>query len=61
MECILGSAIYLKSTGMSLVREMKLTSQMTQSAMILRNSPRASKMGSKERKVEEEKDKKMNS
>lgn len=61
MECILGSAIYLKSTGMSLVQKMKLKSQMTQSAMILRNSPRASKMGSKERKVEEEKDKKMNS
>ena len=40
---------------------MKLKSQMTQSAMILRNSPRASKMGSKERKVEEEKDKEMNS
>ena len=57
MECILGSAIYLKSTGMSLVRKMKLKSQMTQSAMILRNSPCASKMGSKERKVEEEKDK----
>ena len=46
---------------MSLVRKMKLKSQMTQSAMILRNSPCASKMGSKERKVEEEKDKEMNS
>lgn len=40
---------------------MKLKSQMTQSAMILRNSPSASKMGSKERKVDEEKDKEMNS
>lgn len=41
--------------------KMKLKSQMTQSAMILRNSPSASKMGSKERKVDEEKDKEMNS